>query len=167
MSFWFSRCPVAASSEPSSTSSLKTGVPWTRPPTVLFCLFHPVLCLHTTDCLVFCFFNKDCLYYSFCTWILYTPPDRIIRPIFMDPAKEELFRSAMEMQGVMLGRHEVELSAARHAAKSLTAQVTDLSSCLLMLYQEPSSDHRRHPPPEPRVNNPTVMPVSLQNAELF
>ncbi len=37
--FWFSLCPVAASSEPSSTSSLKTGVPWTRPPTVLFCFF--------------------------------------------------------------------------------------------------------------------------------
>ncbi len=142
VSFWFSLCPVAASNEPSSTSSLKTGVPWTRPPTVLFCLFHPVLCLRTTDCLVFCFFIKDCLYYSFCNWILYTPPDRIIRPIFMDPAKEEPFRSTMEMQGVMLGRHEEELSAARHAVESLTAQVMDLSSRLLMLYQKPSSDHR-------------------------
>ncbi len=72
----------------------------------------------------------------------------------MDPANEEPFRSAMEMQGVMLGRHEEELSAARHAVESLTAQVTDLSSRLLMLYQEPSSDHRRHPSPDPRVNNP-------------
>ncbi len=60
----------------------------------------------------------------------------------MDPAKEEPFWSAMEMQGVMLGRHEEELSTARHAVESLTTQVTDLSSRLLMLYQEPSSDHR-------------------------
>ncbi len=61
----------------------------------------------------------------------------------MDPAKEEPLRSVMEMQGVMLGRHEEELSPTRH-----------LSSCLLMLYQDPSSDHCRHPLPEPRVNNP-------------
>ncbi len=39
MSFWFSRCPVAASSESSSTRSLKTEVPRTRPFTVLFCDF--------------------------------------------------------------------------------------------------------------------------------
>ncbi len=72
----------------------------------------------------------------------------------MDTAKEEPFRSAKEMQGVMLGRHEEELSTARHAVESLAAQVTDLSLRLLMLYQEPSSDHRRHPSPDPRVNNP-------------
>ncbi len=72
----------------------------------------------------------------------------------MDPAKEEPFRSAMEIQGVMLGRNEEELSAARHAVESLIAQVTDLSSRPLMLYQEPSSDHRRHLPPEPHDNNP-------------
>ncbi len=58
----------------------------------------------------------------------------------MDPAKEEPLRSAMEMQGVMLGRHEEELSAARLAVEGLTAQVTDLSSRLLMLYQDPSAD---------------------------
>ncbi len=72
----------------------------------------------------------------------------------MDPAKEEPLRSAMEMQGVMLGRHEEELSAARLAVEGLTAQVTDLSSRLLMLYQDPSADPRRYPLHEPRINNP-------------
>ncbi len=72
----------------------------------------------------------------------------------MDLAEEEPFRSAVEIQGIMLGRHEEELSAARHAVESLTAQVTDLSSRLLQLYQEPSTYYSRHPSPEPRVNNP-------------
>ncbi len=72
----------------------------------------------------------------------------------MDPAKEEPLRSAMEMQVVMLGRHEEELSAARLAVEGLTAQVTDLSSRLLMLYQDPSADPRRYPLHEPRINNP-------------
>ncbi len=72
----------------------------------------------------------------------------------MDPAKEEPLRSAMDMQGVMLGRHEEELSAARLAVEGLTAQVTDLSSRLLMLYQDPSADPRRYPLHEPRINNP-------------
>ncbi len=72
----------------------------------------------------------------------------------MDPAKEEPLRSAMEMQGVMLGRHEEELSAARLAVEDLTAQVTNLSSRLLMLYQDPSADPRRYPLHEPRINNP-------------
>ncbi len=72
----------------------------------------------------------------------------------MDPAKEEPLRSAMEMQGVMLGRHEEELSAARLAVEDLTAQVTDLSSRLLMLYQDPLADPPRYPLHEPRINNP-------------
>ncbi len=72
----------------------------------------------------------------------------------MDPAKEEPLRSAMEMQGVMLGRHEEELSAAHLAVEGLTAQVTDLSSRLLMFYQDPSADPRRNPLHEPRINNP-------------
>ncbi len=61
----------------------------------------------------------------------------------MDLAEEEPFRSAVEIQGIMLGRHEEELSAARHAVESLTAQVTDLSSRLLQLYQEPSTYYSR------------------------
>ncbi len=36
---------------------------------VLFCIFS-VLRLCTTDCLVFCSFIKDCVYHSFCVWIL-------------------------------------------------------------------------------------------------
>ncbi len=39
MVYGFSRCPAAASSESSSTRSLKTEVPRTRPSTVLFCDF--------------------------------------------------------------------------------------------------------------------------------
>ncbi len=86
----------------------------------------------------------------------------------MDPAKEEPLRSAMEMQGVMLGRHEEELSAARLAVEGLTAQVTDLSSRLLMLYQDRSAD----PLPLPTsmscvLTTPPVMLVSLLNAGLF
>ncbi len=86
----------------------------------------------------------------------------------MDPAEEEPFRSAVEIQGIMLCRHE-ELSTARHAVESLTAQVMDLSSRLLQLYQEPLTYYSRHPPPELRVNNPPppAMPVSPLNAELF
>ncbi len=86
--FLFSWCPVATSSEPISTSSLKTAVPWTRQPTVLFCFFIQ-FCVYVRQTALFCIFIKDCLYYSCCTWILYTSPDRTIQPDLMDPAKEE------------------------------------------------------------------------------
>ncbi len=71
----------------------------------------------------------------------------------MDPAKEDPFRSAVELQGAMLGRHEEELSASSHAVKSLTAQVSDLSAQLLHLHYESSSQNRLHSS-EPRINNP-------------
>ncbi|RXN06590.1 Pol poly [Labeo rohita] len=45
----------------------------------------------------------------------------------MDPAKETPIRSAVELQGAMLGRHEEELAAARYAVESLSAQVFDRS----------------------------------------
>ncbi len=71
----------------------------------------------------------------------------------MDPAKEGPFHSAVELQGAMLGRHEEELSASRHAVESLTAQVSDLSAQLLHLRHESSSQNRLHSS-EPRINNP-------------
>ncbi len=85
----------------------------------------------------------------------------------MDPAKEEPLRSAMEMQGVMLGRHEEELSAARLAVEGLTAQVTDLSSRLLMLYQDPSADPAVTHSMSRALTTLPVMLVSLLNAGLF
>ncbi|MGL5357385.1 MAG: hypothetical protein ACRDAQ_12750, partial [Cetobacterium sp.] len=72
----------------------------------------------------------------------------------MDPAKEESLRSAVEIQGAMLGRHDEELSAARHAVESLAAQVNDLSAHLLLRHQEPPAVQSGPPLPEPRVNNP-------------
>ncbi len=70
----------------------------------------------------------------------------------MDPAKEGPFRSAVELQGAMLGKHEEELCASRHAVESLTAQVSDLSA-QLHLCHESSSQNRLHSS-EPRINNP-------------
>ncbi len=86
-----------------------------------------------------------------CTWILcFTWQNN---PTKMDPAKEGPFRSAVELQGAMLGKHEEELSASRHAVESLTAQVSDLSAQLLHLRHESSSQNRLHSS-EPRINNP-------------
>ena len=44
----------------------------------------------------------------------------------MDPATTDSRNTAVEIQGTMLGRHEQELSAARHAVETLAAQVSDL-----------------------------------------
>lgn len=65
----------------------------------------------------------------------------------MDPAEDMPVRSAVEFQGVMLGRHEEELAAAHQAVRSLAHQVTYLSAHLLHLHQEPSSSLTRQPPP--------------------
>lgn len=45
----------------------------------------------------------------------------------MDPAKENPLQTAVELQGAMLGRHDEELTAARHAVETLAAQMSDLS----------------------------------------
>lgn len=73
----------------------------------------------------------------------------------MDPADERPVRSAIEIQGAMLGKHEQELAAAHQAVKSLSAQVADLSARLLHLHQESAMSHNRQLPSEPRVNNPS------------
>ncbi|KAI2647590.1 Transposon Tf2-6 polyprotein [Labeo rohita] len=71
----------------------------------------------------------------------------------MDPAKETPIRSAVELQGAMLGRHQEELSAARYAVEGLSAQVTELTNQLQSLHSEPTVIPPRFHS-EPRINNP-------------
>ncbi len=72
----------------------------------------------------------------------------------MDPAKETPIRSAVKLQGVMLGRHEVELAAIRYAVESLSTQVTELTGRLQNLRPAQSAMHQPCSLPEPRINNP-------------
>ena len=69
----------------------------------------------------------------------------------MDPATTDSRNTAVEIQGAMLGRHEQELSAARHAVETLAAQVSDLSGQFQSLRLVPPATSWS---PEPRVNNP-------------
>ncbi|KAL0149344.1 hypothetical protein M9458_055382, partial [Cirrhinus mrigala] len=71
----------------------------------------------------------------------------------MDPAKETPIRSAVELQGAMLGRHQEELSAARYAVEGLSTQVTELTNQLQSLRSEPTVIPSRFHS-EPRINNP-------------
>lgn len=50
--------------------------------------------------------------------------------------KETPIRSAVELQGTMLGQHEEELGAARYAMESLSTQVTELTNQLQNLRPE-------------------------------
>ncbi|KAL1267086.1 hypothetical protein QQF64_002761 [Cirrhinus molitorella] len=75
----------------------------------------------------------------------------------MDPAEETNLHAALELQGVMLGRHEHELSAARRSLESITAQLGDLVErlnqlSLLRTASQPAATST--PAHEPRVNNP-------------
>jgi hypothetical protein len=72
----------------------------------------------------------------------------------MDPASGNHFQSAVELQGAMLGRHEEELTAARQAVESLSAQVSSLSTQLHHLHHGASASQDLRETPEPRVNNP-------------
>jgi hypothetical protein len=54
----------------------------------------------------------------------------------------------------MLGRHEQELSAARHAVETLAAHVSDLSGQFQSLRLVPPATSWSSKSPEPRVNNP-------------
>lgn len=72
----------------------------------------------------------------------------------MDPMKETPIRSAVEIKEALLGRHEEELSATRHAMENLAAQVTDLNSRVHYLHREQPRSPTAHYPVEPRVNNP-------------
>lgn len=46
----------------------------------------------------------------------------------MDAVKEMPIHPAVELQGAVLGRHEEEIFATRHAVESLAAQITDLTN---------------------------------------
>lgn len=72
----------------------------------------------------------------------------------MDPAKENPIHAAVELQGAMLGRHNEELTAARHAVETLAAQITDLSLQVHQLRKDPPVSSRPAEAPEPRINNP-------------
>ncbi|KAG1962189.1 retrotransposable element [Pimephales promelas] len=72
----------------------------------------------------------------------------------MDPASPDHLQSAVEIQGAMLGRHEEELSAARHAVETLAAQVSDLSRQVHQLRLDPPTFSGASEVSEPRVNNP-------------
>jgi hypothetical protein len=72
----------------------------------------------------------------------------------MDPATPDHFQSAVEIQGAMIGRHEEELSAARHAVETLAAQVSDLTRQINHLRLDPPVASRASESPEPRINNP-------------
>ncbi len=56
----------------------------------------------------------------------------------MDSATAPI-RSAVELQGAMLGRHEEELAAARYALESLSAQVMDLTGQIQNLRPDQSA----------------------------
>ena len=70
----------------------------------------------------------------------------------MDPAEEGPFRAAIEVQGVVLGRHDAEISETRRSMESLTAQVADLTARLHRYQLEASAP--RGSSSEPRINNP-------------
>ncbi len=72
----------------------------------------------------------------------------------MDLAKETPICFAVRLQGVMLGRHEVELAAVRHAVEILIAQVTELIGQLQDLHSAQSALQQPRNFPEPRINNP-------------
>ncbi|KAM9400460.1 uncharacterized protein ACWYII_030383 [Salvelinus alpinus] len=72
----------------------------------------------------------------------------------MDPATTDSLYTTVKFQGAMLGRHEQELSAARHAVETLAAQVSDLSGQFQSLRLVPQATSWSSESPEPRVNNP-------------
>ncbi|KAM9506098.1 uncharacterized protein ACWYII_048073 isoform 2-T2 [Salvelinus alpinus] len=72
----------------------------------------------------------------------------------MDPATMDSLNTAVGFQGAMLGRHEQELFAARHAVETLAAQVSDLSGQFQSLRLVPPATSWSSESPEPRVNNP-------------
>ncbi|KAG1934059.1 retrotransposable element [Pimephales promelas] len=71
----------------------------------------------------------------------------------MERAGDHPIQAAVEMQGALLGRHDEELTSARRAVDSLSAQVADLSQQLHVIRLEVTRSVNPELP-EPRVNNP-------------
>lgn len=66
----------------------------------------------------------------------------------MNPAEESPLRSAMELQGVMMGHHEEDLVNTCQTVECLTVRVAKLTSQFEQIRRfEPSSRHLRQPPP--------------------
>ena len=72
----------------------------------------------------------------------------------MDSASGSPFQTAVEHQGVLLGKHEEDISATRHAVGSLAAQMSELSSQVHNLRLQPSASQCPPVQTEPRINNP-------------
>lgn len=78
----------------------------------------------------------------------------------MDPA-DVTMRSAVELQGAMLGHHEEELFNARQSVETLNAQVAELTERLhhlshAALEADRPASAMAPPIAEPRINNPPV-----------
>lgn len=72
----------------------------------------------------------------------------------LDLAKETPIRSALELQGSMMGTHEEELAATRYTVESMSAQVTELTGKLRSLQPAQSAGPLPCNSPEPCINNP-------------
>ncbi|MGL5564155.1 MAG: DUF4939 domain-containing protein [Plesiomonas sp.] len=72
----------------------------------------------------------------------------------MDQATGSPLLNAVELQGALLGKHDEDLSTARRAIDSLTAQLTDLTQQIQFAHHESAVPAGRHPSQEPRINNP-------------
>ncbi|RXN02488.1 serine threonine- kinase pim-3-like protein [Labeo rohita] len=85
-------------------------------------------------------------------------------PWLQSTVKEMPIHSAVDLQGAVLGRHEEEIFATRHAVESLAAQITDLTNRLHLLQsQSPSLEPRTTS--EPRINNPPCYSASHRGPE--
>ncbi len=51
---------------------------WSPLDQTTYCFFFIQFCVYVRQTALFCIFIKDCLYYSCCTWILFTSPDNDI-----------------------------------------------------------------------------------------
>ncbi len=88
-------------------------------------------------------------------------PDRTVRPE-MDSAGADPVRTAVTQQGILLGQHSTQLTAASREVDQLTAQVAELNVRVQELQQEALASRSaasfvRSPPqaePEPHANSP-------------
>ena len=72
----------------------------------------------------------------------------------MDQASGNPLHNAIELQGALLGKHEEDLSTARRAVDSLTAQLSDLTQQFHHYRHETTASAGQRDSSEPRINNP-------------